>query len=195
MLVCLALTGLADKCDVEKRAAPSLILFKVKPFTELPPMPQTARTADLGSIAFRVAPLLDDEESQELFESNLQLAGLLPVRLEMVHNSGEPIEVRKVSFHLHDAGGMEWKALSAKKAIARILKANDVYTYNPQARKTFNKEFGAYELDLKQPLTHSERRRGGFLFFQSPNKEPVASPRGLVLTIAGLAQPATIILN
>jgi len=185
---CLALAGFVAACSTGG-------LYKVKPFVTLPPMPESAKTADLGSISFRAAPLLTDEESQELFESNLQLAGLLPVRIEMVHNSGEAIEFRKVRFHLHDTAGVEWKPMPVKKAIARILKANDVYAYNPNSRKTFEKEFGAYELDLKTPLTHSERRRSGFLFFQSPKKEPVASPHGLVLMIEGLSQPATITIN
>src|SRR6266436_8549892 len=75
-------------------------MFKVRPTSELRPMPATAASANLGSISFRAAPLLADEESQELFESNLHLAGLLPVRMEVVHNSGAPVELKKVRFHL-----------------------------------------------------------------------------------------------
>jgi hypothetical protein len=170
-------------------------LYKVKPVAKLPPMPESARTADVGSITFRAAPLLTDEESQELFEANLPVAGLFPVRLELVHNSGDPIDFKKVRFRLRDAAGVEWKVITAKKAIGRILKANDVYAYNPNSRKAFEKEFGAYELNLKTPLTHEERRRGGFLLFQSPKKQPVESPHGMVLTIEGLPQPVTLTLN
>ena len=170
-------------------------LFQVKPIAELPPMPATVASANLGSISFRAAPLLSDEESQELFESNLQLAGLLPVRVEIQHNGGDAIEMKKVRFRLTDAAGTKWKAISAKQAIARILKANDVFAYNPSSRKTFEQEFRAYELDLKSPLTQSEGRRQGFVIFLSPEKAPVSSPRGLVLTIEGLTQPATLNLN
>lgn len=170
-------------------------LYRVKPLADRPPMPDSAATANLGSITFRAMPLLTDEESQELFESNLQLAGLLPVRLEIVHNSGDVIELKKVRVRLHDAAGAEWKYVSAKQAIARILKANDVFAYNPASRKRFEKEFGAYELDLKSPLSHSEGRRQGLVIFLSPKKDPVASPSGMVLTIEGLAQPATLKLN
>jgi len=170
-------------------------LFQVKPTAELPPMPATVASANLGSISFRAAPLLTDEESQELFESNLQLAGLLPVRVEIQHNSGEAIEMRKVRFHLTDTAGTKWKAISAKQAIARILKANGVSLYNPSSRKTFEQEFRAYELDLKSPLTQSEGRRQGFVIFLASEKASVSSPRGLVLTIEGLAQPATLKLN
>ena len=170
-------------------------LYKVKPAAELARLPDNAATANLGAVSFRAAPLLTDEESQELFESNLHLAGLLPVRVEIEHNSGAPIDLRKVHFHLHDNSGTDWKPISFKKAIARILKANGIFLYNPNSRKTFEKEFRAYELDLKSPLTDTERRRRGFVIFLSPKKQPVASPHGLVLTIEGLSQPATLNLN
>ena len=170
-------------------------LYKVKPASELARLPDNAATANLGTVSFRAAPLLTDEESQELFESNLHIAGLLPVRVEIVHNSGTPIELKKVRFRLHDSVGTVWKPISFKQAIARILKANGIALYNPDARKTFEKEFRAYELDLKAPLTNAERRRQGFVIFLSPKKQPVASPPGLVLTIEGLSQPATLNLN
>jgi len=113
----------------------------------------------------------------------------------MVGNSGDPVRLKKVSLQLRDADGPSWKPLPAKQAIARIRKANGVYAYNPKSRQTFEKEFVSYELDLKSPLTHGERRRAGFLFFQSPKKEPVASPQRLILSVQGLAQPVNISLN
>ena len=170
-------------------------LFKVKPVAGIPPMPATAASVNLGSISFRATPLLTDEESQELFEANLQLAGLLPVRVEISHNGGDAIEMKKIRFRLSDATDTKWKAISIKQAIGRILKANGVSLYNPSSRKTFETEFRAYELDLKTPLTHNEGRRQGLIIFLGPEKAPVSSPRGLVLTIEGLSQPATLKLN
>jgi len=170
-------------------------LFKVKPVSDLPALPRTAASADLGTLTFRAAPLLTDEETQELFESNLQLAGLMPVRIEIVHNSGEAMDLRKLRFHLHDAANADWKMISAKQAISRILKANGVFAYNPNSRKTFEKEFRAYELDLKTPLAHADGKRQGLLIFQTAKKDPVASPRDMVLTIEGLAQTVSLKLN
>jgi hypothetical protein len=170
-------------------------LFKVKPAAELVALPDSAATVNLGTVSFRAAPLLNDEETQELFESNLQLAGLLPVRIEIDHNSGDPIELKRIRFSLTDTAGTRWKSISVKQAIARILKANDVSIYNPSSRKTFEQEFRAYELNLKDPLTHNERRRQGFVIFLAPGKAPVSSPRGLTLAIEGLSQPAILKLN
>ena len=170
-------------------------LFKVKPVVELPPLAGNVKTASAGGVTIKVAPLMSDEESQELFEANLPLGGVLPVRLELAFESGVPVEIKRVRFHLRDGAGREWKMMPAKAAVSRILKANDVYTYNPNSRKQFEKEFTAYAIDLKEPLSPSDRRRTGFLFFQTPKKEPIESPQGLVLSVEGLPQPVGIPLN
>jgi hypothetical protein len=170
-------------------------LFKVKSPSEMPALPGSAASADVGTLTFRAAPLLTDEETQELFEANLQLAGLMPVRVEIIHNSGEAMDLKKLRFHLHDAANADWKAISTRQAIARILKANGVFAYNPSSRKTFEKEFRAYELDLKTPLAHSEGKRQGVIIFQTARKEPVTAPRDLVLSVEGLGQPVSLKLN
>jgi hypothetical protein len=170
-------------------------LFKVKPVIELPPLAGNLKTASAGGVTVNVAPLMSDEETQELFEANLPLSGVLPVRLELVFESGVPVETKRVRFRLHDGEAREWRLISPKAAVGRILKANDIYAYNPNSRKQFEKEFAAYAIDLKEPLNTSDRRRQGFLFFEAPKKEPVESPRGLILTVEGLPQRVEIPLN
>jgi hypothetical protein len=170
-------------------------LFKVKPANEMMAMPAAAAGVNLGSLSFRASPLLTDEETQQLFESNLQLAGLQPVRLEVAHHSGEAIEMKKLKFRLSDSTNSQWKLISARQAISRIVKANGLTLYNPNARKQFEKEFRAYEFNVKDPFTHAEGKRQGLLIFQSANKEPVASPKNLTLSIEGLAQPVALKLN
>ena len=170
-------------------------LFKVKPVTQLPPMAAGTRSADAGGVTIRVAPLLSDEESQELFEANLPVSGVLPVRMELAFQSGLPIEMKRARFRLHDNENQEWKLLSPKNAISRIMKANGVSLYNPNSRKQFENEFGAYAIDLKSPLSSSDPRRHGFIFFQTPDKGPVKSDLRLTLSVERLPQPATITLN
>src|ERR1700755_2220272 len=100
-------------------------LFKVKPATERPPLPANTRSAEAGGVTVRVSPLLTDEESQQLFEANLPLGGVLPLRVDLAfENGGVPVEVKKARFRLRDGQNREWKLLSAKSAISRILKAN-----------------------------------------------------------------------
>src|SRR6185503_7169463 len=84
-------------------------LFKVKPASELPPLPADTRTTDAGGVTLRVAPFLSDEQIQELFEANLALAGVLPVRIELAFQSGVAIELKKARFHLRDDQNREWK--------------------------------------------------------------------------------------
>lgn len=170
-------------------------LYKVKPVVELPPITGDVKSASAGGITVRVAPLLSDEESQELFEANLPLGGILPVRLELVFDSGVAVETKKVRFRLRDGAGREWKQLTPKAAVSHILKANDVYAYNPNSRKQFEKEFVAYGIDLTSPLSNDDRRHQGFVFFETPKKEPVESPRGLVLSVERLPQPVEIELT
>lgn len=171
-------------------------LFKVNPIVELPALPATAKSAGAGGVTLNAAPLLTDEESQELFEANLPLGGVLPVRIELSYETGSvALDLKRARFHLHDGTGHEWKLLSAKQAVARILKANDLYLYNPHSRQQFEKDFGAYGFDLRTPLAATEHRRQGFLFFQTPGKEPVRSQSALILSVSGLPQPLEIHLN
>jgi hypothetical protein len=171
-------------------------LFKVKPAANLPALPAAAKSVGAGGITLRTAPLLTDEESQELFEANLPVGGVLPIRIELNYETGGvPLDLKRMRFHLHDRSGHEWKLLPPKQAVSRILKANDVYLYNPHSRKQFETEFAAYGIDLKTPLTTSENRRQGFLFFQTPGQQPVRSPNALVLSVTGLPQPLEIQIN
>jgi hypothetical protein len=170
-------------------------LFKVKPVTELPPLPANTRSADAGGVTIRVAPLLTDEESQELFEANVPLSGVLALRVELAFQSGVPVEMKRARFRLRDGENKEWKLLSAKSAVSRIMKANGVFAYNPNSRKQFEKELGAYAIDLKTPLSSGDSRRQGFLFFQTPDKRPVPSGQQLTLTVERLPQPVSITIN
>jgi hypothetical protein len=170
-------------------------LFKVKPAIELPPLPENAHTASAGGVTVRVAPLLSDEETQDLFEANLPLSGVLPIRLELAFESGVQVETKRARFRLRDGAGREWKLISAKSAIGRILKANEIFAYNPNSRKQFEKEFAAYAIDLKTPLSSSNPRTQGFLFFETPNKLPVESSNDLILQIERLPQPLEIKLD
>src|SRR6185369_12207944 len=170
-------------------------LFKVKPVNELPPLPSNMRSADAGGVTIRVAPLLTDEQSQELFEANLPLSGVLALRVDMNFQSGVPVEIKKARFRLRDSQNREWKLISAKSAVGRIMKANGVFAYNPNSRKQFENEMKAYAIDLQTPLSSGDSRRHGFLFFQTPDKLPVHSGEQYTLTVERLPQPAAITIN
>lgn len=170
-------------------------LFKVKPVAALPPLPANTRAAEANGVTLRVAPLLTDEETQELFEANLPLSGVLPVRVELAFQNGAAVELKKARFHLRDEQNREWKLLSPKSAVSRIMKANGVTLYNPNSRKKFEQEFGAYAMDLKSPLSSDNPRRQGFLFFQTPDRQAVSTAQKLTLTVERLPQTASVTIN
>jgi hypothetical protein len=167
-------------------------LYKVKPRVDAPVMDAGEATA--GGLTVRAVPLLTDEESQDLFEANLPLAGLLPVRVEMRNETSAPLLFKRLRFSLHDGEGRVWKMRTAKQAVSRILKSDEVYLYNPTSRRKFEEEVSAHSFDLAAPLEAGQQRRG-LIFFQTPKKEQVASPRNLVLIIEGLPQPVAVTLN
>jgi hypothetical protein len=167
-------------------------LYKVKPKVDAPVT--GGKEASASGFNVRAVPLLTDEESQELFEANLPLGGLLPVRLEIGNESGAPLSFKRVRFRLHDGDGREWKLRSPKQVVSRILDSDQVYLYNPNSRKKFEEALGQHAFDIATPLDRAKQRRG-LIFFQTPKKEQIASPRGLVLTIEGLPQPIEVIFN
>ena len=169
-------------------------LFKVKPAADLPPLPSTSKSVEGGGIKMRVAPLLTDEQSQELFEANLPASGILPLRVELVFPNEGAVDPRKVKFRLSDSQNHEWKLLSTKSAVKRIMNAEEIKLYNPHSKKQFESDFGAYDLDLKTPLSPAKLERRGFLFFETPKKVPVEKAN-LTLSVERLPTPLTINVN
>lgn len=167
-------------------------LYKVKPKVDAPVT--GGKDASAGGLNVRAVPLLTDEESQELFQANLPLGGLLPVRLEINNESGAPLSFKRVRFRLRDSDGREWKLRSPKQVVSRVLDSDQVYLYNPNSRQRFEEALGEHAFDTATPLDTAKQRRG-LIFFQTPKKAQVASPRGLVLTIEGLPQPIEVIFN
>ena len=62
-------------------------------------------------------------------------------------------------------------------------------------RKQFEHDMAAYSLDTKLAMDPSQRTRSGFLFFQTPDKQPVDTSAKLTLVIEKLTQPVSIPLN
>ena len=167
-------------------------LYKVKPKVDAPIT--NGKEASAGNFSVRAVPLLTDEESQELFQANLPLGGLLPVRLEISNQSGAAITFKRVRFRLRDETAKEWKYRSPKQTVSRILESDQIYLYNPNSRKKFEEAFREHAFDTETPLDAGRTRRG-LIFFQTPKKEALSSPRGLVLVIEGLPQPVEVIFN
>ena len=167
--------------------------YKVKPAVNAP-LPDEAKSNSTSLYSLRATALFTDEESQDLFETNLPLAGVLPVRVEFENKSGAPVDLKKVRFIIGDAGGKNWKNLSAKDTVKRVYKANKIFAYTPASRKEFLEGVQTHALNVDLPLVQGEKR-AGVLFFQTPNKEPVEKPQGLILRVEKLAEVIELRLN
>lgn len=167
--------------------------YKVKPAVNAP-LPDDAKSNSSNLFSLRAVPLLTDEESQDLFETNLPLAGVLPVRVEFENKSGATVDLKKIRFIIRDASGKDWKNLSAKDTVKRVFKANGIYIYTPSSRKEFLEGVQTHALNVDLPLAQGEKR-AGILFFQTPDKVPVEKPQGLVLRVEKLTEKIELRLN
>ena len=80
------------------------------------------------------------------------------------------VEIKRARFHLRDGEGKQWKLVSPKEAISRVLKADEVYTYNPNSRKQFEKEFAALRYRSKVALIRLRPPPSGFSLFPNAQK-------------------------
>jgi hypothetical protein len=168
-------------------------LFKVKTAVEAP-LPDSVKRVESGGLSVRADALLLDEQSQELFGANLPLNGILPVRLEMSNSGASPIILEKARFQLTDGRGERWAFLTAGATASRIMKANEIYLYNPASRRAFFDAIAAHTMETKTVLGPNESRQG-FVFFQAPRKNPVENPGDLLLSIQKLPVAVEIRLN
>jgi hypothetical protein len=168
-------------------------LYKVKP-PATGSLPADAKSGSAAGIELHAVRMVTDEESQDLFEVNLLLAGVQPIRVEMTNTSGSVVELAKARFTLRDGGGVTWKTLSSKQTVGRVTDYYDIYLYNPNSRKEFVEAMQRQGFDQKTPLAPGEHRTG-FLFCQTPKKEPVEQQHGLILTAEKLPQPIEIALD
>lgn len=167
-------------------------LYKVKSPSSAS-LPADAKSGTAEGIELHAVRLATDEESQDLFEVNLPLAGVLPVRIEVTNTGGAPVELSRARFTLRDGSG-KWKTLSPKQTVGRVTDYYQVYLYNPNSRKAFVEAMQRQGFDQKNPLSPGEHRTG-FLFFQSPGKAPIEQPRGLILSTEKLPQSIEVALD
>ena len=80
-----------------------------------------SKRASAGGVDVRVAPLMSDEESQDLFEANLPLSGILPVRVELVFESGVPVEIKRARFRLRDGEGTRVETAVRRRRLSRAF--------------------------------------------------------------------------
>jgi hypothetical protein len=140
--------------------------FKIKEGREAP-LVNIAR-AKSDQIEIEAEAIRDEDYLYETFNANLILAGLLPVRLELVNQGQEPVDLSKSRFEIKAADGRAYRMADAKKAFKRLISYYEISTYSKSGYRKSQEDFAAYAFDLSKPLGAGESREG-LIFFIIPD--------------------------
>lgn len=176
----LLITGVIAGCGgkpFEIRERP----FKIKEGREAP-LTNIAR-AKSDQIEIEAEAIRDEDYLYETFNANLILAGVLPIRLELINHGREPVDLSKAQLEIKAADGRAYKMAEAKKAFKRLISYYEISTYSKSGYKQSQEDFAAYSLDISKPLDAGGSREG-LAFFIVP--DAVAQTSGLTMTASRL---------
>ncbi len=176
LLVTLVIAGCGGK-PFEIRERP----FKIKEGREAP-LVNIAR-AKSDQIEIEAEAIRDEDYLYETFNANLILAGVLPIRLELVNQGQEPVDLSKAQFEIKAADGRVYKMADAKKAFKRLISYYEISTYSKSGYKKSQEDFASYSLDLNKPFGAGESREG-LVFFIIP--DAVAQTTGVTMAASRL---------
>ncbi|QQS45879.1 MAG: hypothetical protein IPM66_18410 [Acidobacteriota bacterium] len=163
-------------------------LYDVAP---LPGDPPVITAGDPGGLRVG-ARALDDARTLDLFSANLPLAGVLAIEISLTNDGSEPVNTKNLKFELRDSAGTNYKRISSKKALSRVMDYYGVSFYRKDARTRTREDYAAVELKTASPLGAGDERRG-YLFFQSGVESRL--PADLNLSVTGKASPLSIRLE
>jgi hypothetical protein len=161
LLITLVITGCGGK-PFEIRERP----FKIKEGREAPPVNIARAKSD--QIEIEAEAIRDEDYLYETFNANLILAGVLPIRLELVNQGQGPVDLSKAQFEIKVADGRGYKMADAKKAFKRLMSYYEISTYSKSGYKESQEDFASYSLDFTKPLGAGESREG-LVFFIVPD--------------------------
>jgi hypothetical protein len=127
--------------------------------------------ARLDGLSVRAEAIWDENWLLEVFDANLILAGVLPVRVDLENPGANPLDVRKLKLEVTDADGSRFKRLDPKKARKTIEGYYGITIRNKTGDEIYKADFQATALDLKTALAPGEHRQG-FVFFAFPKSAP-----------------------
>lgn len=165
--------------------------FNVKPRVDLP-AEQIANRAATASVDLR-AELVSENEAETLFDGNIWLAGVIPVRVALTNKSAAVIESDDLKFSLVDETGRRFPLLKPKDAFKKMIDYYGVRFYNLALHEEMKDRFLNYGAALNNGLLPAESQQG-MLFFK--HVKEAAEPAGLRLElIEDKGQPVVIKLN
>lgn len=154
--------------------------FNVKPQVDLPLTPDAART-EAGSLQIQAEAIRDEDLLIGTFDANLLLAGVLPVKVALINQSPEAIDVRKARFELRGPDGRTVKASDARRVFKRLISYYEITAYSKPGYKQSREDLADYGIDLSKPLNAGESRKG-MVFFIAPDRATQTSSLTLVVS-------------
>jgi hypothetical protein len=158
--------------------------FNVKTRPGLPPA-NYAGKAIAGSITVEAQAITDEDFLYETFDANLILARVLPVRVSVMNQGEETVDLKKSRFEILDQSGRRFQALSARDVFKRLLSYYGISTYSKHGYRESLNDFSGYALDVGSPLAGGTSR-DGLLFFLMPDES--AGRAGLTLVLSRLGK-------
>ena len=163
-------------------------LYKIAPIPQVLPI-ESGKSASNNVIEITAAALLDDDKVYERFEANLVLAGIVAIDVNLVNRSNQSLNPK---FELHDAEGRKFSQIESKQELDRVMKFEGVRAYSKLGKQETLEQLEAIAIPKKMLLPAQQQKRG-VLFFNV--KRDAAQVQGLKLTVKGIKEPVTIILN
>lgn len=158
-------------------SACSVPLYKVAPIPKNTTI-EAGQTATNNGLTVTASALTEDDKAFERFDSNLPLAGILVVDIQVANRSAQSI--KSLKFELQDATGKSVSYLEPKKALKAIMKFEGVRMYTIEGRQQTLEQLQAMALPKKLSLGSQEEKRG-VLFFHA--KQDVAKNKAFTLLI------------
>jgi hypothetical protein len=165
-------------------------LFSVAPVPASMP-PDRAEIKTPGGIAVE-ASVVSALQSQDQFDANLPLAGIIAIEARFINQTSQPIIPGKLGLDLKSSSGTSYSSLKASAALKRLMKFYGNSFYFMESYRRTRESFDAVGLPLDRTIVPGADAHG-FLFFKAPSRS--GDLTGLVLTIKHGGAPAALKLN
>lgn len=121
--------------------------------------------ADAGGVVVQAEAVMDEDFLHETFDANLIMAGILPVRIALMNEGQEPVELKRAVFEMRPSRGPTCKMMDARRAFEQLISYYGISTYSDEGYDESLAAFSSHAIDLKEPLAPGQSREG-LMFFR-----------------------------
>src|SRR6185369_8946383 len=130
--------------------------FRVSPRVEVP-VDTIHPSASSSKLELR-AEVLSEDEIVKLFDGNLLLAGIIPIRVALTNRSEEALNTAELQFSLTDTTGKRFSSIKAKDVMKQLIKYYGVRLYSYGPGQEMKARFLTHSLPKEDRLQPAESR-------------------------------------